>query len=210
MKMIEFGQFTSAFSALLGLETPDPNDVNQKCLKAILAVPNPVPNAKDPYVVFLEQFGYVIDWFSPLEINHKGFSILDKMRNLMEQDWFHGDVTKYTAENSLAGKPPGTFLIRTSKTESRLSPFTISKISRQKSVTHQRIHRRLDGCFEIIVEYEKTKTSRISTDPLLTPFVVQLKEELHLVNACPGNPYTGLFRDTVIEGLSGYNSNNDY
>lgn len=208
-KMVEFSTLTTAFSNLLGLGQPDANDVNQKCLRAMLAIPNPVPNAKDPHVVVLEQFGYVMDWFAPLEINHKGFSILDTMRNLMQQNWFHGDVLRTTAENSLAAKPAGTFLVRTSKTESKLSPFTISKISKQGAVTHQRIHRKENGLFEVIIEYQNQRTSRVSQTPLLGPFIQELKEELHLISPCPGNPYTNLFQETVIQGLSGYNSN-DY
>jgi hypothetical protein len=45
----------------------------------------------------------VINWFGPLEVNHKNYSIVDKIEAVMEKEWFFGDISKERAEDLLAG-----------------------------------------------------------------------------------------------------------
>ena len=105
----------------------------------MIAEPNTDPNPSDPEMVRLEKFASIINWFGPVVLDHKGFSVLDKMRVLMQKEWFHGDIPKDAAEDLLAGQSKGCFLVRTSNTE-RNAPFTISKVNKKGKINHQRIH----------------------------------------------------------------------
>lgn len=195
-----WSDFVKNFSNLLNLPPPNPKDLNFACLKKILAIPNKEPNPKDPDVVPLEKFAHVLNWFGPLIREHKGFSILDKIRVLMQKDWFHGDIDKQRAEDLLSGQPKGTFLIRTSTT-SKNAPFTISKVSKKGKINHQRINKRPDGTFEIQIIYSNGKTkNEVSKDDSLIAFIKSLSDELYLEHSCPGSVYKALFLHTKVEG----------
>ncbi|GAM17330.1 hypothetical protein SAMD00019534_005050 [Acytostelium subglobosum LB1] len=111
-------------------------ELNFKCLKAIIAMPTRV-GGQEEEVVSMEQFGKVLAWFGCLK--EDGSQILDKIRQLMECAWFHGDISTAESENRLHKKPEGTFLVRFSTSES--GSYTISKVSKNGVISHQRIHR---------------------------------------------------------------------
>jgi len=197
---VAWTDFQKAFAELLKLPQPNPKDLNFICLRRILVTPNKDPDAKDPDCVQLEKFGHVIDWFGPIVLDHKGFSVLDKIRVLMQKDWFHGDVSKEAAEDLLSPQSKGTFLVRTSVTE-KSSPFTISKVTKKGKINHQRIQKKPDGKFEITIKYSNGKTAtEVSKDDLLVPFIRSLASELYLETACPGGKYKAIFLQTKIEG----------
>jgi hypothetical protein len=166
----------------------------------ITAEPNPHPKPSEPDVVRLEKFGHIINWFGPLVLEHKGFSILDKIRVLMMKDWFHGDISKETAEDLLAGQGKGSFLVRTSIT-TKSSPFTISKMTKKGKINHQRIQKKDNGHFELQIKFPDGKTkTELSKDDLLVPFIKNLSSELYLTSACPGSRFKSLFMETKVEG----------
>jgi hypothetical protein len=120
---------------------------------------------------------------------------------LMQQDYFHGDITKAEAEDLLAGQPKGTYLVRVSYTSSRTSPFTISKVNSRGAINHQRILRRNDNTFDVTIKFKDNKTkTEISKDDMIVPFIKSLAKELSLENSCPGNKYKSLFLQTKSEG----------
>jgi len=198
---VPWGEFHKQFSAFLRLPLPNPKDLNFACLKKILAEPKADPNNVDPEVVRIEKFGHLLNWFGPLVVDHGGFSVLDKIRSLMMKDWFHGDISKEAAEDLLAGQNKGVFLVRTSFTDKN-APFTISKVSK-KGINHQRIHKRPNGTFEVVIKFPngKVKTEE-SKDSLLVPFIKSLSSDLSLDTACPGSRYKSLFTQTKVEGYS--------
>jgi len=110
-------------------------DINCKCLKAVVATKPLIES--DIEVVSMDQFGKVLAWFG--DLRNDGADILDKMRELMTCPWFHGDISQQESEDRLANKPEGTFLLRFSTTED--GAYTISKVSAQGGVSHQRVHR---------------------------------------------------------------------
>jgi len=119
---------------------------------------------------------------------------------LMQKEWFHGDVSKDTAEALLSGQSKGTYLIRTSITEKN-SPFTISKVTKKGKINHQRVQKRSDGKFEVAIKYSNGKSAvEESKDDLLIPFIRSLSGELYLEKECPGSKFKALFLHTKVEG----------
>jgi len=197
---VEWAEFQKRFAETLKLPVPNPKDLNFACLRKLITSPNTDPNARDPDIVKLEKFGHLLNWFGPIVIEHKGFSILDKIRVLMQKEWFHGDISKEVSEDLLTAQPKGSFLVRTSVTE-RNSPFTVSKVTKKGKINHQRIQKRQDGKFEVSIKYSNGKTStEVSKDDLLVPFIRSLSSELFLDSACPGSRFKSLFVQTKIEG----------
>lgn len=197
---VPWGEFAKHFLAMLKLGAPNPKDQNLQCLHKILAEQNTDPNPSDSEMVRLEKFASIINWFGPIVLDHKGFSILDKMRVSMQKEWFHGDISKDAAEDLLAGQQKGTFLVRTSNTEKN-APFTISKVNKKGKINHQRIHKRPDGTFELTIKYPDGKTKvEESKDDLLVPFIRSVSSELYLQAPCPGSRYKSLFLQKNVEG----------
>jgi len=83
-------------------------------------------------------------------------TLLGTLKRILEQTWFHGDITKENADSSLATNkiqessglklfgnqlgPQGDFLIRLSFSEPvEKHPFTITKVDKKGVIFHQRI-----------------------------------------------------------------------
>lgn len=103
--------------------------------------------------------------------------------------WFHGDIGQVEAENRLARRDVGTFLIRFS---SIVGCFTISKVC-ERALTHQRIIHHPGQGFSI--------NHRFSSN--LVQLVETYTADLGLLDSCPGSRYTlELFNDKSM--YSGY------
>jgi serine/threonine protein kinase len=166
-----------------------------KCLKTVLAFESK-NQGEDDYVVTSENFGNILNWFGPLTLKPfppNGVSILDKIRCLLAEGWFHGDITQRDSEIKLMNKPEGTFLIRFSTS----SPgcFTISKVAVMNgvsSIQHQKIqHKPAIGQFEI----------NNRSYPTLTDLINNEHRESKLYLPCTGSRFSSLF---VQQNLSGY------
>ncbi|KYQ88308.1 SH2 domain-containing protein [Tieghemostelium lacteum] len=149
---VSWKEFVNVFANFVGLtnsSTPSMSDLlqfspnlngstielNFKCLKSIIVSSPKGPHEEE--VVSMEQYGKVLAWFGNLK--EDGSRILDKIRQLMECAWFHGDISTSESENRLHKKSEGTFLVRFSTSES--GAYTISKVSKSGGISHQRIHR---------------------------------------------------------------------
>jgi len=220
---VNWTEFFVKFANLLKISDPNPKDLNFLCLKKILVTHTLDSTYGDVEVVKLDKFAHLLNWFGPVNSiseapkEQKGiqglldrvhdvfeggrFTILDKIRVLMQKEWFHGDISKEASEDLLSGQPKGTFLVRTSITEKN-SPFTISKVTKTGGkINHQRIQKRNDGKYEVTIKFSTGKTQQeISKDDLLVPFIKSLSQELYLVAACPGSKFKALFLSTKLEG----------
>jgi hypothetical protein len=79
---VPWGIFASRFADFLGLGVPSSKDLNFNCLKKILAEPNMEPNASDADAVKLEKFGHWVNWFGPIVLKPKSYSIMEKVSSI--------------------------------------------------------------------------------------------------------------------------------
>eukprot|EP00026_Physarum_polycephalum_P006054 Phypoly_transcript_06094.p1 GENE.Phypoly_transcript_06094~~Phypoly_transcript_06094.p1 ORF type:complete len:553 (+),score=87.18 Phypoly_transcript_06094:159-1817(+) len=98
-------------------------------------------DGKEAEFVTLERFDKVVKWFGPFFDPQEGQNIIAEMGDLLEQSWFHGDIDSVKANSNLAPHPLGTFLIRFSSADPKVSPFALSMVRQG----HARIERTKDG-----------------------------------------------------------------
>lgn len=215
--IVPWNDFLNAISKLLGLIPPqnsslpmtyilnhcpevlrDSNtELEINCLKAILADESKShhhtshqPN--DDLVVSSEKFGNILQFFGPLMINNPNeHSMIQKIRLLMVELWFHGDISTPESENRLIKKPEGTFLVRFSTS----SPgcYTISKVSKtDHTIKHQKIHHVPGGDFEVNGTHYRSLQELIRGE----------SENLHLLYSCGGSRFLPIFVQN--KNISGY------
>jgi len=102
-----------------------------RVLKAILCEKETQDKNSGDFVS-CENLGKIISWFGPWEA-----SMLEKIRMTLQQPWFHGFIDKGEAEAALTNTAKGSFLVRFSNTLP--GSYTISKMSKQGKINHQRI-----------------------------------------------------------------------
>eukprot|EP01097_Dermamoeba_algensis_P001374 TRINITY_DN1518_c0_g1_i1.p1 TRINITY_DN1518_c0_g1~~TRINITY_DN1518_c0_g1_i1.p1 ORF type:complete len:568 (+),score=89.75 TRINITY_DN1518_c0_g1_i1:247-1704(+) len=166
-------------------------ELNIKCLKSILAEA-PKANyglviANEDELVRLEKFGEVLNWFGPLVEEGIGIQLLSKVRNLIREPWFHGDISTMQSEILLAHKPAGTYLVRFST--SSPGAYTISRVSHgNNAISHHRVSRQAStGGFVFNTKVYKT----------LGDLMKEVRGELGLIYHCPGSKYQSLFAPSV-------------
>jgi len=202
---VNWAEFICPFFELLGITSLDPEDTKYKCLKAILATKHPDETLIDrPFVVTVERFGHFLANFGPLSLYRE--TILERLDKTLRQKWFHGDIQKEDAETLLKKHSVhGCFLIRLSTTIAGC--FTISKVSREGKINHQRIEY-LDGEFSLKVTVNNNKTT-LSSRESLADFISQIADDLHLTQPCPGSKYMHIFDKPASTQIDGYLDQDD-
>jgi len=107
-------------------------------LKSQLTTPD---GENNELTVTIKNFARITQWFGPFFIPEKAKHVLEQMTAIIGKPWFHGFITSDEAERRLSlelNKKPGTFLIRLSTSEPR-SPFAISRVGDDNTITHKRI-----------------------------------------------------------------------
>jgi hypothetical protein len=149
---VSWKEFAFAFMKFMGippfdlglLEPGGPKHemtLNFRCLRQLLAEKPRTGGAARSNIdaVSLERFGRFLNWFGPITdpaVTPVGHGILDRVRLTLMEPWFHGDTSTEEAQDRLSGKAAGTFLIRFSSVDGW---FTISTITDQRAIKHQRI-----------------------------------------------------------------------
>jgi len=131
-----------------GLSGTAPLDViNLRILRALVAIPE--EKGGDRTVVDIEWFGHILNWFGPFARKSFGLSVLDRMRLLCENPWFHGDLEMADAQLKLSGAPPGTFLVRFSTNPDFPGAYTITKVNKDNSISNVRIIQEIGVGFKV-------------------------------------------------------------
>jgi len=107
----------------------------------------------DDGMVSLERFGKIIDIFGPLSLSFPGSrnslhslknpilgeELLAKMFDMMNQTWFHGDMSMNEAFSLLKDKDVGVFLVRFSSTTNQFVISNVVKKDGGRYVVHIRV-----------------------------------------------------------------------
>jgi len=90
---------------------------------------------QNPYVN-IRRFGQVLDWFGPIE--HANI-FLSRMRDLVAQKRFHGDINAQDSTIKLLSYGPGTLLVRFSF--SQPGSYSLVYLAEANKLKHQLIRR---------------------------------------------------------------------
>jgi serine/threonine protein kinase len=195
---VSFSKFIPVFYAAINepLARDREGDASYKVLRHLLIVDGTGFKEGDAEEVTLERFGRMMKWFGNLNNDHG--HILKRLVSLAQQAWFHGEMERPACETLLANiKDHGVFLVRLSTTEPEKTPFTISKYSRDGTVTHQRINARSDGRGHYVAFKTKKGNEKIEAPGGVENLIAKCAKELRLKKACPGSRYHDFFEKRV-------------
>jgi len=127
--------------------------------------------------------------------------IIEEMCQILECDWFCGDITKDLADRWLTDREDLVFLVRTSNTDPRKYPFTISKRRNGKNL-HRRVQRlSYDPSVKERYSVEVGGSRGTITAQTLPELIAALRAIKNIGASCPkeelvtSNPYEATMRD---------------
>jgi len=164
------------FVQVFNRDYPLPLGCGMEPMKSILAqIPRGIHKPTDR-IVNIDYFGKALDWFGPLK-SEKHIAL--KIQQLLEQEWFHGDIDKEESYRRLKSHPPGTFLIRLSISErGRFSVSRVRELDKGKGEVIHEVVQYKDGVFH----YNK------ETFPDLQSVVEKWKPKMKY--PCPGSKFS--------------------
>lgn len=179
---VPWDKFIVAFCAYLKLSQPTAREGQLRlyCMKALFAVGD-IEGKAD---VNIKKFGDVLSWFGPMVPKER--QILHTIKDRLEKEWFHGDVSREEAQRRLHDKDPGTFLVRFNS--SIPGAFTLDKLTPQGTIVSARILQNRQGCFHV-------EDEPFNCFPELTTFIDKLWERMGLTFPCAGSRFQSLFKD---------------
>jgi len=145
------------------------------------------------------------------KIRPEEYTILGSIKRILEQTWFHGDISKEDADSTLATNKNieghkmfgahGDFLIRASFSEPvEEHPFTLTKVNKQGAIFHYRIlYDESDGKYSILTK--KEQQPEITGDSLIN-LVKQLLDQKIVNQPCKRWNYARKYSDIFEKKLS--------
>jgi serine/threonine protein kinase len=208
MDKIPFTSFARGLYATLGYGTPDELSTPYQCLKLLIAHKSQRDHEES---VSLEMFSLFLRWFGGLRARSgAGASqgnILDRVKTLCEQEWFHGNISREESEQKLATEKKGSYLIRLSLTEPEKTPYTISKVNQKGIINHQRVSVNPGGAgYYVTIKYPD-KPKKFEAAGPIGNLIKLVSKELSLKYACAGSMFSSLFQKQ--EKFGGYLQDDD-
>ena len=124
------------------------------------------------------------DRFGPIgdpEVTPWEENVIYRVRTLLENEWFHGDINQKSAEELLGTQKDDTFLIRFS---SKSGWFCLSQVTQERKIKHQRIRHK--------------PGSRFLYNGQQFESLQDLVENIGSNNFCPGSKYLPLLNEPLI------------
>jgi len=152
-------------------------------------------------------------WFGPMFGIQSGddpsTTFLDRIVALLKFGWFFGDIDKEQSEVLLRDfrKKPGTFLVRVNlggNVEPNTSPFTISKVNKNKEIEHVRVYHTKDRSGYFMQIKTKNGDRQVFSRGGLNKLIKKLKQKgiLRTGGGVPGQKYKVIFEEE--EAISKY------
>jgi len=149
---------------------PLDDQLEVKALKLIL-----VDNRDD--LVTIEKFSKALEWFGPFS---KDRTFADQITEIIRLPGFFGDVASKEAEQSMAGKKPGTYMIRFSSQQPGF--YTITTMGDDNQLKHYRIKHKA-GLGYVLGDKEY---------PTLAALIKTHRRDLYLKHAIKDSKYATL------------------
>jgi hypothetical protein len=146
---------------------------------------------QNPYVN-IRRFGQVLDWFGPIE--HANI-FLSRIRDLVIQQWFHGDINAQESSIRLSAHGPGTFLVRFSF--SQPGAYSLVYLDDSYKLRHQLIRRKVikDGDESgRSTQVFQLKIPGSKESPEFNNMSTLIDSQPNLQTPCPGTQYVVLQR----------------
>lgn len=145
-------------------------DVYYRCLRAIVCNLCSHKIDSDNCVIRLRDFEHIMEYIGPVTKE-----IFERVYQLVKKTWFHGLMDREAADQQLAGKREGTFLLRFSA--SNVGYFALAVVG-ETSVRHYRIQH---GCGQLGFLFGKHQFDS------LDEIVFKYQRDLNLVVPAPGS-----------------------
>jgi len=140
---------------------------------------------KENNKVHIQSFGNLLKWFGPMGISGTKDNFVDRISDLCQNRWFHGDISQKQAEDLLYAigdqKSPGSYLVRLSSQPGLYALSKLIKKENQNVVVHVRISHEKPNNFSFNIDNKDfvfTSLQELVTHPLLS-----------LTSVCPGSKY---------------------
>lgn len=187
---VGWAEFVGTIAKALGLSyTKD--DLRFRSFQALLA--EKALDGMADELVKPDSFGKLLAWFGPMEV-----AMLDRMRELLQQPWFHGSIETDEAVAVLTGEGPGAYIVRLSS--STPGCFTITKVSKKGTITHQRINFSPQKGYTLQIQGADGHVNEVVGHGSLVQFLAANKNELFLHKAVACTKYRLLFEKSNVEG----------
>jgi len=146
-------------------------------------------------IVNLEKFSLVLKWFGDLKTES---NIIDNIYNIVQHPWFHGFITREEATDILTKKKrkPGSFLVRLSTSEPiESNPFTLSKLTKDGKVVHQRIYKLVEDNKELFSITVPDTEEKISADNLSKLIDIAIDKLKLKAGSIPRKKFGDIFKE---------------
>jgi len=138
VEQVTWSDFASCICQNLGLKGPkDSNETLLSNLKNLLVTLPRDTMGLIKEVVTMERLDKVVKWFGKFFDPVVGLKVITEINTLATKSWFHWDISRDESISRLSMQEEGTFLIRLSSTDPKVTPFTLSLTGNQ----HRRIKR---------------------------------------------------------------------
>eukprot|EP01124_Arcella_intermedia_P001784 TRINITY_DN10970_c0_g1_i2.p1 TRINITY_DN10970_c0_g1~~TRINITY_DN10970_c0_g1_i2.p1 ORF type:complete len:683 (+),score=184.16 TRINITY_DN10970_c0_g1_i2:834-2882(+) len=185
---VKWSEFMPKFYEYLNIP---PVDKDVMLLQAMFCGLGKLEDWQNPYVN-IKRFGQVLDWFGPIE--HSNI-FLSRIRDVVTQSWFHGDINAQESTIKLMSCGPGTFLVRFSLTHT--GGYTLVYIDEVNKLKHHLIQRKVvkdddesgrsTQVFTLKIPAQKHSTGYPTLNALI-------ENQPFLQHPCPGTQYVILQR----------------
>jgi len=175
--------FNELMARRLSVQAGSPN---LEALKAILVKQQKAETFKSQESLTIEQFGKVLDWFSPAPLQPRS-RWLDELLRLVSCKWFHGEIDVRDTEDRLQDQEHGTYLVRFSS--SNPGGYALSAITAAGKVQHLRILHPPGSSSYAVGNTEYADIHTLVEDKVKT---------LSLTKACPGSMFASLGRANAV------------